>query len=819
MSGAEALPEHFANPFNPGNVLRYSAVTGEFAEYNEFQPLVRIVYQGSPWFANGAQFILNFDHAEGAVAGTVRSDGNDAIFGDLGNDWLVGGTGRDNLYGGWGDDLLNADDDLSTNGGLNDAPDTHATYEDRAFGGAGRDRLIANTGGDRLIDWAGEFNSYLVPFAPFGLGTVSRALQPQIPEFLYALSKSDGADPTRGTDARNGEPFGELGLVRQQDFAWRDQTGAPDDPQPGNIPGGARDVLRSAAFDSGSLSGLFADSGYWFSSGGALQVGAQSLGGDAVAVYHVGDQLPGYFEIQASVTAMKPTSGWKANSYIIFDYQSETDFKFAGLDVSLSKLVMGHRDASGWHIDEQAAIRGGVKADTSYNLLLAVNGLNATLILDNTVVFSHTYQARIVDGYAYGLNWGMVGVGSNNARGTFDNIRIQVLPPQLTYDNTESFAGSATLSLSGASNVFWNQNGGRYSVTPGRFTATSMIDLGPDHLNFNSNLELSATVRTMDRAGIIFDRYGDESYKFVVIDARNQKLVIGHYTQKSGWVEDSAVSTTVKAGQEYVITISFAGGSVNASLKASGQTASQAITGYVFNASTVDGGFGVIASGGFASFDDIRVNTNDPVFIVLPSDSLVAAAGQVKSSGTTAVLTQAQLDAVTNAAIANWTKALGKNSLLLAKLADIRISVADLAAAELGTTHGRSILIDKDAAGYGWFIDKTPADSSEFKLRKDGRMIAAAGSQAYGKMDLLSVVTHEIGHMLGFGHDDAARYTVMDNVLDAGVRHLPGKTVASAKTGLKSMSVVVKELPRARELPTSNKDLFAPESKPELRLN
>ena len=51
-------------------------------------------------------------------------------------------------------------------------------YEDRAFGGAGRDVLIGNTGGDRLIDWTGEFNSYIVPFAPFGIATVSRQVPP-----------------------------------------------------------------------------------------------------------------------------------------------------------------------------------------------------------------------------------------------------------------------------------------------------------------------------------------------------------------------------------------------------------------------------------------------------------------------------------------------------------------------------------------------------------------------------------------------------------------------------------------------------------------
>ena len=83
-----------------------------------------------------------------------------------------------------------------------------------------------------------------MPFSPFGISTVSRQVEPQLPEFLYALSASDGADPTRDTDtgrpaARNGEFEGELGLVVQQDHGvWQQQTGGPTDPQPGNVPGG-----------------------------------------------------------------------------------------------------------------------------------------------------------------------------------------------------------------------------------------------------------------------------------------------------------------------------------------------------------------------------------------------------------------------------------------------------------------------------------------------------------------------------------------------------------------------------------------------------
>ena len=32
----------------------------------------------------------------------------------------------------------------------------------------------------------------------------------------------------------------------------------------------------------------------------------------------------------------------------------------------------------------------------------------------------------------------------------------------------------------------------------------------------------------------------------------------------------------------------------------------------------------------------------------------------------------------------------------------------------LGETVGNTILIDRDAAGYGWFVDPTPADDVEF---------------------------------------------------------------------------------------------------------
>jgi Ca2+-binding RTX toxin-like protein len=139
-------------------------------------------------------------------------------FGDLGNDWLVGGTGRDSLWAGRGDDLMNGDDVLSGN----PTTDTNPSYEDLMYGGAGRDVLLINTNGDRAIEWVGEFNSYYTPFSEFGFASVLRLIQQGVPEYLTALSKSQGSDPTlsasyAGVPGDNPEALSEIGMVLQND--------------------------------------------------------------------------------------------------------------------------------------------------------------------------------------------------------------------------------------------------------------------------------------------------------------------------------------------------------------------------------------------------------------------------------------------------------------------------------------------------------------------------------------------------------------------------------------------------------------------------
>src|SRR5262249_1520973 len=274
---ASHLQSDFAHPLNPGNPLGYQtagANATKFDLYDANDPLrtIRLTAAGNlDKTGTGDQWILNFDQTDGItdtywVQGTSYpgkpSDGDDHIFGDLGNDWLVGGTGRDVMFSGWGDDILNLDDDLTSGGTtkkgtFNPGTDTNPSYEDLAYGGAGRDVLLINTNGDRGFDWSGEFNMFFVPFSQFGADSVNRILQPALPPYPYGLSKSAGADQTLaaqyGSDpARNGEPFGELGLVTSQDAAWGDQKGQSRDPQPGNT-GGAQVDLHNGNSTAGTL--------------------------------------------------------------------------------------------------------------------------------------------------------------------------------------------------------------------------------------------------------------------------------------------------------------------------------------------------------------------------------------------------------------------------------------------------------------------------------------------------------------------------------------------------------------------------------------
>jgi hypothetical protein len=88
---------------------------------------------------------------------------------------------------------------------------------------------------------------------------------------------------------------------------------------------------------------------------------------------------------------------------------------------------------------------------------------------------------------------------------------------------------------------------------------------------------------------------------------------------------------------------------------------------------------------------------------------------------------------------------------------------SSLVAADAAT--GR-LAVDAGAAGWGWFIDPTPADDAEFASGQ-----ALPGSAAAGKEDLLSAVLYGMGRLAGLPAEVGQGGTdLMAEVLPAGVR-------------------------------------------------
>src|SRR5262249_44702770 len=109
-------------------------------------------------------------------------------------------------------------------------------------------------------------------------------------------------------------------------------------------------------------------------------------------------------------------------------------------------------------------------------------------------------------------------------------------------------------------------------------------------------------------------------------------------------------------------------------------------------------------------------------------------------------------------ALARW-QAAGMDTT---RLSGVQILITNLPGSQLGLASGTTIYLDANAAGWGWFVDPTPHDDSEFTTPGD------QGER--NRMDLLTVLEHELGHLLGFEHETDG---LMAQTLTVGTRRDP----------------------------------------------
>ena len=167
---------------------------------------------------------------------------------------------------------------------------------------------------------------------------------------------------------------------------------------------------------------------------------------------------------------------------------------------------------------------------------------------------------------------------------------------------------------------------------------------------------------------------------------------------------------------------------------------------------------------------DILLGVNSTAFMIagidisrgtLPTESPLLASGDPQDGGVAAI-SQDMLQSVAAEAAARWM-ATGLTPAQTATLAGVQYAVADLGGAYLGLANPgtNTIRIDDDAAMMGW------SEVSGQKSVDDGPMTKDKGPITTDGLSLLTVVMHELGHLLGYGHSEEAD-DLMAPVLSAG---------------------------------------------------
>jgi hypothetical protein len=131
-----------------------------------------------------------------------------------------------------------------------------------------------------------------------------------------------------------------------------------------------------------------------------------------------------------------------------------------------------------------------------------------------------------------------------------------------------------------------------------------------------------------------------------------------------------------------------------------------------------------------------------------------------------------------SAAILRWRDLLP--AISDAMFANIDFAMRDLPGDVLGRASRRSdgrfsLEIDHDATGVGWFVDPTPMDDFEFVPGGSRGMVAMPSTPAAGRVDLLTVLLHELGHVFGLPDLDGAAHptSLMAETLAIGLRRAP----------------------------------------------
>ncbi len=370
------------------------------------------------------------------------------------------------------------------------------------------------------------------------------------------------------------------------------------------------------------------------------------------------------------------------------------------------------------------------------------NGTSGIAVTNNNI--SHTEGLGISE--FFGGNGTFSGlVDSNTVNGTAETVRANVAGIAVQSDNGTSTSDVTNSSFTISNNTVSNEDGDGIA-------AFALNNAGTMNVRIINN-----TVSSVPFEAGTFGIRASENSAGPTINLE----IHGNTTAGGHPVFGSPFGIGLRQNDNSVFGIE--------GLSPTPATNAQAVT-YVNGQNPLGNGTLIIhGSNGTGNFTAVNV----------PDQPLLAVAGGVQASTPTSGdmnLSQAELNSVVAAAIAQWA-AHGASAADLAALNATVVKVGTLDANIVGTEKAGLIVIDSDAAGHGWFVDPTPNDNSEFTHAVNGSttdLLTDPSSAAAGHLDLLTTVTHELGHVLGLedGMDAADANGLMYINLMDGERRL-----------------------------------------------
>ena len=192
-----------------------------------------------------------------------------------------------------------------------------------------------------------------------------------------------------------------------------------------------------------------------------------------------------------------------------------------------------------------------------------------------------------------------------------------------------------------------------------------------------------------------------------------------------------------------------------------------------------DGSFHYTPNGGFEGRDSFVYRAHDgKVFSALTAVTIYVEAGDPlrlqggAAGGDSANLLMSQLQSVLLLAGADLSRTFGAGTVSR-MLANTTFVIQDLPSDLLGIAAGNRVIIDRNAAGAGWFFASATVTGPESGfVRNAAGKLQGSTPESASRVDLLSVVLHELGHRLGAGHHGPGDDDWMSERLATGVRRL-----------------------------------------------